>query len=326
VFIHKTFIKLLKDLEAKNIDTVDPVLEAEIGYTYKGLPFHEFKEQLDLLTEMEKVDLVTRRKSTSVSVLCCARCNSIDFIPKLVCTMCGSSAFDVGSVIIHDDCKHLDFERKFESSAGNMICPKCRQELKSLGLDYTRISNVYECQNCKSTHQVAPEQYICLKCLNIHESQDLKIMQIHAYSLNKSRLSQFLKGDDFLNRISRDLLASGITCKTNANVKGNSNTIYEFPLAVYNGKESPFIVLDILRGQYVDEQEEYLKLSILSFFGKCSDMNLRNGILVTFTVLPDEIKSFGEAYGLKIIAGKSFAEVSSEIIRIISQLRSNNVT
>jgi len=325
VLIRKRIIKLLKDLETKNIDTVEPVLEAAVGYSYKGLPTQDFKEQLNLLSEMGKLNLA--RPIKSHSVFCCTRCKSSAFLLKLICPMCGSSSFAMGSAIIHDNCKHLDFERNFASSTGKMICPKCSNELKSLGLDYSRISDIYECQNCKSMHQLAPQQYICLKCLNVSASQELEILQVYTYEVNKNALSRILEGDDLMNRISDSLLALGIKCRVYTVIKGSSNISHEFPLVMYDSKESPLAVLDLLQiGQYESQEEDYLKLYILSFFGKCVDINIKHRILVTPSDLPAEMKIWGDAYDLKIVEGKTYEEVRPQIIRIISQLFPDNLS
>ncbi|WP_192498489.1 TackOD1 domain-containing metal-binding protein [Halorussus halophilus] len=93
----------------------------------------------------------------------CPDCRSARVGTCDVCPSCDSTAVERRDVLEHFDCGCVQPRSAFEADAG-YVCPKCRTNLGSFGVDFARIGVVYDCATCSSRFGPNDRQPVCLAC------------------------------------------------------------------------------------------------------------------------------------------------------------------
>src|SRR5215211_1920014 len=118
-------INILQDIQNGNITKLDPSFEPTLGFSYPVIGHYNssLQEQILLLESCMKLGIFNRK--SSISLLKCNSCNSLDFYNKFVCTLCKSSNIIRGITIGHDPCGNVDFDYKYMALDGTLVCEKC---------------------------------------------------------------------------------------------------------------------------------------------------------------------------------------------------------
>lgn len=112
----------------------------------------------------------------------CNRCFSAFLNFMETCVNCGSGNLSVENLIHHFTCAYVGPEEDFME--GNILrCPKCRKELKGLGVDFDRPTIIYKCNNCGFVSQDTHVKAICFHCEKESEPEDLILRTIKNYEL-----------------------------------------------------------------------------------------------------------------------------------------------
>ena len=80
----------------------------------------------------------------------CPICNSSHLLFFETCPECGSSDIVEEPVIHHFRCANVSPEHTYQQD-GELICPKCKQQLRHIGVDYARPSSISTCRACAHT-------------------------------------------------------------------------------------------------------------------------------------------------------------------------------
>jgi len=143
-------MKLVAEMLAGNIVDIRPQLdfESQMGFSY---PYVE--SVLDVKSE-EGVAILESLASKEILIakffeklLRCPQCQSVNLRPSANCPRCGSGDITRGRVLEHFVCKFVGLEDEFVSG-GRYICPKCKQELRTIGSDYQSLGLLYKCHDC----------------------------------------------------------------------------------------------------------------------------------------------------------------------------------
>jgi len=112
----------------------------------------------------------------------CNKCFSAFLNFMETCVNCSSGNLSVENLIHHFPCAYVGPEEDFIE--GNVLrCPKCRKELKGLGVDFDRPTTIYKCNDCGFVSQDAHVKAICFHCEKESEPEDLILRTIKNYEL-----------------------------------------------------------------------------------------------------------------------------------------------
>ncbi|MCV0409960.1 response regulator [Nitrosopumilus sp.] len=134
--------------------------------TYKRVTLSRLIEQSnlsekDVTTYLKK--LISEGKVVelqNIREICCNACGSLKLAQIYQCPNCKNSNFDQVKLIEHFDCGNFSPE----STYGNDKCPKCKKQIKALGVDYRVLHNRYLCKKCDEIFQDISNESLCLKC------------------------------------------------------------------------------------------------------------------------------------------------------------------
>ena len=92
----------------------------------------------------------------------CNQCDSVKVIQTFFCPSCKESDFKLTKLIEHFNCGNFSEEADYEDGK----CPKCKKEIKALGVDYRVLRDRYLCKNCGEIFQELSSHFLCSKCEN----------------------------------------------------------------------------------------------------------------------------------------------------------------
>lgn len=101
-------------------------------------------------------------KISEIKEVSCTQCGSIRILPNFFCPACKSTNFVQGKLIEHFKCGNVSVEDSYKENK----CPKCKKEIKILGVDYKSMDNYYMCNDCGDKFSDPSQDYICVKCSN----------------------------------------------------------------------------------------------------------------------------------------------------------------
>ncbi|BDQ30999.1 MAG: response regulator [Nitrosopumilus sp.] len=134
--------------------------------TYKRVTLSRLIEQSnlsekDVTTYLQK--LISEGKVVAlqnIREICCNACGSLKLAQIYQCPNCKNSNFDQVKLIEHFDCGNFSPESTYD----NDKCPKCKKQIKALGVDYRVLHNRYLCKKCNEIFQDISNESLCLKC------------------------------------------------------------------------------------------------------------------------------------------------------------------
>jgi len=110
----------------------------------------------DLESQNKIIKLENKREMS------CNQCDSVKVIQMFSCPSCQRNDFKVAKIIEHFNCGNFSDESEYV----NDKCPKCKKEIKALGVDYRVLKDRYICSKCGEIFQELSSSFLCLKCEN----------------------------------------------------------------------------------------------------------------------------------------------------------------
>jgi hypothetical protein len=288
----------------------EPMFIPGRGFCYEGLEsIANIEEQIELFKALEKVGVVSSNKITS-SLLSCSSCNYPYFSIRNLCRFCKSSNVILGTVIEHDLCGNVDFDFKYSSADGKLICDRCDKELKALGVDYSKTSRCYKCLQCNSILPSVEQYNGCLNCGKFSAQDDLHLLQLFTYTINPEKLLSLIDKNDYLTMLRARLIKTGIKVSFPGTVTGLSKLGHSFDLVVFDDDQNgiPVLVGDFLElsPQDKDSTDGDAERIVLSFIGRCIDIEARNKVFLSFSKFSERTKILANTHGVHLI------EISNE--------------
>lgn len=130
-----------------------PIVSALFGDDQQGL----FK-LFDFLSEKQLVSNSFFTKTHN-----CSTCESAFLNFTEDCPDCGSSNLNRVELVHHYKCGFVDKINNFKTETA-LVCPKCDETLKHIGVDYDKPSIVYDCQSCSLSFQDPKVTAHCFSC------------------------------------------------------------------------------------------------------------------------------------------------------------------
>ena len=317
--------KILEEIKVKNIATIEPSFEKQSGYEYSLIKSHldRLEDQIAFLEKYRKEGVFEGK--SSLSMLACIYCDSSHFVVKLLCVLCNSSNMSSGSAIAHDECGNIDFSHNYLRSNGELICEKCNKQLKAIGVDYSKIANIYHCSECGSMLPSIEQLFICTNCCRPLSQNEINVSHLSTYATNKHRLEKKLATVSIVKSIYTILTKHQIKSNISATLKGESNLQHRFPLVVYNYKDTPVVVTEIVeikednKDYSGDRSYDSITNFLLTFIAKCSDVKIAHKVLLVIPRLPEKVKNLAEINGIILIEGNSKEDVVYKSSQIITE-------
>ncbi len=94
--------------------------------------------------------------------IACRQCGSIKITQTFFCPRCKENDFNLTKLIEHFKCGNFSPEASYEDNK----CPKCKKEIKAVGVDYRIMQNQYVCNSCGEIFNDISSRFLCLKCEN----------------------------------------------------------------------------------------------------------------------------------------------------------------
>lgn len=140
----------------------------------KGLSFM-------ILKELEECGLI--ESEFYDRLLLCPHCRSYNLCFRDICPECSSSNIELIQMIHHFRCGYVGPEHEFINEKGTLTCPKCSYKLLSVGKDYEKPAEVFNCLSCDWSGSETMTMGRCIVCNNSSEPQDCIIFDVNSYRI-----------------------------------------------------------------------------------------------------------------------------------------------
>ena len=296
-------MKLVAEMLEGKIIELRPQLDftTELGFTYPAA------EQILKVTSKEAAlileslaDKGILRKNFFDRLLRCPRCQSINIRPTIHCPKCGSGDIVQGRVLEHLACKYGGLEGEF-LVRGRYVCPKCKVELRTLGVDYQSQGVLRKCRDCGEISSAPLIKWRCLKCSTLTDVGGVGEVTIYSYSLDEAKRNwlefeiqpkvQFL---EFLRQ-------HGYEVTQNARMKGKSGA--EHCIDILATKNDGVVTHSIAIGIEIARDKVGLD-RILDFDVKAYDSGIHDKVMIISPGLGEEAEKFASYQRIKVLEPK----------------------
>jgi len=186
-FEQKIINKLLRILYTRNI-TLEPLInpESPIGYEFPYIGGHFSNNQIanlfSILEGMVETNLLSSNFIDKIKL--CSKCYSAFLNYKESCPKCRSYNLNTEKLIYHTECGFMGVEKAFGSPTYK-ICPNCNKQLWQLGVDYTKPSGTFSCNDCHHLFREPVRMAFCFDCQTETIIDLLLTANINSYQLTK---------------------------------------------------------------------------------------------------------------------------------------------
>lgn len=227
----------------------------------------------------------------------CPQCRSINLRPTTHCPVCSSGNIGRGRVLQHSACKYAGLEDEF-LQRGAYICPRCHEEVRTVGVDYQSLGLLYKCRDCNETFRLPQIKWQCLKCASVTTEDKVSELSIHYYTFNEDKRSWLefelkpkLQLIDFMKQ-------RGYLVEENATIKGRSGADHEIDILAR--RDDGIIEYKIAIGVKVAGDKIELG-EIFDFDDKAYDVGIHDKVLVVVPELGREAEKFASQQRIKVL-------------------------
>ena len=159
------------ELEQKVNDKIDFLLKSHqqisLNMTVQLMKIPEdiVQNHLKELESAGKIVQLDEKKEIS-----CNQCDSVKIVQTFSCPTCKKNNFNMAKLIEHFSCGNFSEEKTYVDNR----CPKCKKEIKAVGVDYRTITGRYICNSCSDIFTELFTTFLCLKCESRFTMDDAK--------------------------------------------------------------------------------------------------------------------------------------------------------
>jgi len=305
--------KLVTEMLAGNIVDIKPQLDftSQLGFFY---PYAESvleikgEEVLTILEALAGEEILSRKFFEKL--LRCPRCRSVNLRPSPHCPRCGSGNIGRGRVLEHFVCKYVGLEDEY-ISRGRYVCPKCGQELRTIGSDYQSMGLLNKCRDCDNVFSQPMIKWRCLSCSSLTSEDKVTEVNVYSYSINEERKSWL----EFELKPKQQLLdflkEHGYEVVENAIVKGRSGA--EHMVDMLATRDDGIVTYNIAIGVKVAGGEVKLN-DILEFDDKAYDSGIHDKVLLVVPALRREAEKFASLQRIKVLEVRDLETVLASTV------------
>jgi len=184
-FSESLLVKSLQFLFTRNMELI-PFLDRsqKLSYCYPFLSniIGEMDQMilLEVLERGAKEGLFEHELVDKVNL--CKNCSGTYHNFREVCPQCESLNLESVDLIHHFRCAYIGPSIDFEDGQ-DLVCPKCDKELRHIGIDYDKPSEIFECRACGHKAQEPHMKAHCVDCHEENELEYLKTKHINRYRM-----------------------------------------------------------------------------------------------------------------------------------------------
>ena len=180
----------------------------------------------------------------------CPNCYSEKVKVIIKCPQCGSNNLSKQEILYHDYCK-FGGEKKAFLKNGNLICPKCKSDLKKIyngsideenNSEYYRIKGaLYKCNDCKSEVDISKVDFVCLECGLQYNHINAQFQESIRYTIPDEIFNKVLNRDKVNLLIVEDFSPQA---DVEAMILQNSSSNVEYDITIVENGKSAIIALE----------------------------------------------------------------------------------
>jgi len=160
-----------------------PCPHAPLGHAYPSLEKHcsiRPGEAVRLLEDLADFGVLARRLANRVHL--CPNCRHWTINFRETCPTCSSLDVGIEGLIHHFACAYVGLDSEYRSGHA-LQCPKCRGQLKHIGVDYERPRQTYVCATCQALFEDPLVTAQCLDCAWQGSAADVLAWPVYEYDL-----------------------------------------------------------------------------------------------------------------------------------------------
>jgi hypothetical protein len=300
---HDTQVFLSKFLSGE-ISELEPVYDPKLGYRYPSVEaiIGDAARTENFLNKLVETEILERKLYDKI--VYCPKCSSANISIRYCCPYCKSFNIQKSSLIEHVKCGYMDVEENFRKG-GKLVCPKCREELRKLDVDYRRAGVWCACKDCSKSFDIPVSSHFCRDCHSNFTFEDAVIKNVYAYSLTAGAREEAALGWVLITPIKEFLLEEGFEVESPAFLKGKSGANHLFDIVACKGNAPRRItVIDLATSSenIVSEQP------VIALFAKVFDVSPHNAYLIAIPKMNDNGKKMAELYNIQVIEAKNQKE------------------
>lgn len=158
--------------------------------------FLEFNQKLLDLGYAEPQEFVERAHI-------CPHCKSSHLIYAECCPKCESSNIKEEPMLHHFRCANISPESTYVYDE-KLRCPKCRQYLRHIGVDYDRPTDIHTCAECGHTFLHTKMKVRCASCGTMHRPANLQSIDVVRYRYTPEGIQSIISNEALI-KIGKDL-------------------------------------------------------------------------------------------------------------------------
>jgi diguanylate cyclase (GGDEF)-like protein len=156
------FVKQLLEQRAEIIEpSLDPMMSMGHFYPAAARILGRSAVDRDVLESLASLGLLAREIANRVRQ--CPECDDIRLNFREVCPGCKSLNILQQEMVTHFACAFSAPLPHFRRG-GDLVCPKCNDTLRHIGVDYEKPSKLFTCFNCQTVFRDPQVQTQCLRC------------------------------------------------------------------------------------------------------------------------------------------------------------------
>jgi len=303
-------MRLVAEMLAGNIVDIRPQLdfESQTGFSY---PYVESvlnvksEGAVAILESLAGKEVLIAKFFEKL--LRCPQCQSVNLRPSTNCPRCGSGDIARGRILEHFVCKFVGLEDEFVSK-GRYICPKCKQELRTIGSDYQSLGLLHKCHDCDNVFNQPIIKWRCLKCFAVTAEDKITEVNVYSYNLNEARRSWVEFELQPKPQLIEFLKQRGYEVTEHAAIKGRSGA--EHIIDILATRDDGVVTYNIAIGVKVAGDEVALS-DIFDFDDKAYDIGIHDKILVVVPGLHREAEKFASQQRIKVLEVRDLETVLS---------------
>ncbi|MGM0444173.1 MAG: hypothetical protein ACQEQV_08310 [Fibrobacterota bacterium] len=188
-------LKIIRHMYTRK-DDLEPVLCSESLFAYTFPLISAFMGKDDA-QEFVLLQFLAKREIIKPAFLdrihSCPTCSSSFLNFREICPHCASAHIHREDLVHHYRCAYEGPESDFYGDTG-LVCPKCHKELKNIGVDYDRPSDIYNCHSCRSVFQEPDIDITCANCHTRSTPAEIQVREINRFSLTPLGMNSAVKG------------------------------------------------------------------------------------------------------------------------------------
>jgi len=187
--IRSTEMKLLEKMLDGRIEKIDPEITIPSGETIVSYPEAEkimklsnteVREALESLVSKGILDREFFDKFPK-----CPECGSTNVRFTTLCHNCGSPDIVRREALEHLKCGSVGTLDKFKDRSGKYVCYKCGEEMRAIGVDYSKVGKVYLCNECGEMFDSSNQLWKCNRCSRTFPVDEIDYLVVYSYKLNE---------------------------------------------------------------------------------------------------------------------------------------------